>query len=42
MCLELEELFQSDNEESDFEGFEITNMNDIFLSDSENEDFLGF
>ena len=42
MCLELEELFQTDDEESDFEGFEISNMNDVFLTDSESEDFLGF
>ena len=42
MYTELAALFQSDGEESDFEGFDTPDLNTLFLSESEDEDFLGF
>ena len=42
--IELNELFQSDDEENEFFGFENPNieLNELFLSDSDENDFLGF
>ena len=40
--LELEELFQSDDDASIFEGFDTPDLNTLFHSDSETDEFLGF
>ena len=39
---ELEELFQSDDNESDFEGFPSPDLETLFQSDDEESDFEGF
>ena len=40
---ELRDLFQTDDDESDFEGFNTPDLNNLFLdSDSEDNEFLGF
>ena len=41
--VQLSELFQTDDDESDFEGFDISDLNILFLeSDDDNDEFLGF
>ena len=40
---ELSELFLTDNDESDFDGFDTTpDLDTLFLSENETEDFMGF